>query len=475
MLRPATPLTVLYFVAFVLLLLSTLSTPVIKAIPLASYGGINYGVFGACSATECTKIQIGYSLDHLFNKNEEGDFSLSSNTRQDLSAILIVHPVAAFLTLICFGLAAAAHFHSPAHSPRYLLALLILSFPTLLVSLLAFLVDILLFVPHLAWGGWIVLAATILIVASGVVTCAMRRTLVSRKARKKRIAENAAMNGTEYYQSRDLQSMTVATTAPPVLADPLKEPYARAESPPPLDDETKFAQYSSSDANGDSPKDNDTDPLNRPGSLRGNGATRSPPMQLRDQYGNPVPPNGPMRDQYGNIVPPNAIAAAEGLPAPGMRRVGSRGSINSQGSGRSYRSNGSRGPPGPPPPGYAPRGRGGMGPQRGGYGPPRGGYGPPRGGFGPPRGNYYGPPRGGMGPGRGPPPGMRGPPPPGWNAPPNGRSSPYGGPMRDPYRESPPPRNGDDYVGGPSMGDYRSHGPVGQAVEMNDRPGSAAG
>ena len=112
-----------------------------------------------------------------------------------------MHPVAALLTLICFGLAVAAHVHAPSHYPRYLLALLILTVPTLLVTLLAFLVDILLFVPHMAWGGWIVLAATILIIASSVVTCAMRRTLVSRKARKKRIAENAEMNGQNYYEN----------------------------------------------------------------------------------------------------------------------------------------------------------------------------------------------------------------------------------------------------------------------------------
>ena len=125
--------------------------------------------------------------------------------------------MAALLTLICFILAATAHIHSPSHSPRYLLTILILSIPTLLITLLAFLVDILLFVPHLAWGGWIVLVSTILILASGIVTCAMRRTLVSRKARKKRIAENAEMNGQNFYASQ--------------MAEPTG---ARAETPPPL-------------------------------------------------------------------------------------------------------------------------------------------------------------------------------------------------------------------------------------------------
>jgi hypothetical protein len=61
MLRPATPLTVLLFAAFALLLISVLSTPIIKAIPLASFGGVDFGVFGYCQGSTCTSIKIGYN------------------------------------------------------------------------------------------------------------------------------------------------------------------------------------------------------------------------------------------------------------------------------------------------------------------------------------------------------------------------------------------------------------------------------
>jgi hypothetical protein len=63
MLRPATPLSLMLFIAFVLQLLAVLSTPVIKAIPLASFQGVNYGVFGFCSDNDskCSGIHIGYS------------------------------------------------------------------------------------------------------------------------------------------------------------------------------------------------------------------------------------------------------------------------------------------------------------------------------------------------------------------------------------------------------------------------------
>lgn len=62
MLRPATPLSVLLFAAFALLLLSVLSTPIIKAIPLGSWNGVDFGVFGYCDGNRCTPVEIGYDV-----------------------------------------------------------------------------------------------------------------------------------------------------------------------------------------------------------------------------------------------------------------------------------------------------------------------------------------------------------------------------------------------------------------------------
>jgi hypothetical protein len=63
MLRPATPLTLLLFVAFVLLLLSVISTPIVKGIPLASFKGVDFGVFGYCrQGSNCPGIQLGYGM-----------------------------------------------------------------------------------------------------------------------------------------------------------------------------------------------------------------------------------------------------------------------------------------------------------------------------------------------------------------------------------------------------------------------------
>ncbi|OJD20599.1 hypothetical protein ACJ73_08066 [Blastomyces percursus] len=387
LLRPATPLSVLLLTAFVLLLLSVLSTPVVKSIPLAGVDDIKFGTFGYCVGSDCTPIHVGYISNGPFNDaSRDGDFSLPSSVRHSLSPLLIVHPVAAFLTLTCFGLAAAAHFHSPSHSPRYLLGLLILLLPTLLVSLLAFLVDILLFVPHLEWGGWVVLAATILITASGVLTCAMRRTLVSRKARKKRIAENTEMSGENFYNRQNV----IKLDPPPIIPSQNEVSIDSTSSPDSL---PAFARFEANSRT----LDDDRRPLNSGtptstsldsgNNIRLPGDRRSPPAHEGRQYNPPV-------DAYGNPLPPGATGfGPPQMPGPRsdprLRNQYSNSSMGSQrGHGRAYgpprgrggypmrgRGGSYRGPRGTPHHGYGMHGRGGpmgRGMMRGGRGPPPG-------------------------------------------------------------------------------------------------------
>ncbi|KAI9371194.1 SUR7/PalI family-domain-containing protein [Aspergillus egyptiacus] len=412
LLKPATPLTLLLLVAFVLLLLSVLSTPIVKNIPLATFENVEYGVFGYCKAGECTDIHIGYTIEEIRNTgSSDGDFNLPSDARKSLSSILIVHPIAAFLTLICLCLAAAAHFHAPSHSPRYLLGLLILLLPTLLVSLLAFLVDILLFVPHLSWGGWIVLAATIILVTCGVVTCAMRRTLVSRKARKRRIAENAEMSGENYYNRQN--AAAVALGEPKPMAPEAKEtfvmPFQSSESAP------TFATFRTTTRESDddrTPLNNQSDPSTQRPVQDSSYPSRIP--------GEPVA-NNASRDEFGNPLPPVPYNSTSRMHTPGPP---------SDPRMRDQHVDPRRGHP---PPGFVPRGRGGY--------PPRGGSG--RGG--PYRGPYGGP----YGPSSRGAPGMmaRG----GYRPP----------PMTAGYGHGPRPMDEDDLAPFP-----RQQAPVGQAIEM---------
>ncbi|EEH35634.2 hypothetical protein PAAG_06681 [Paracoccidioides lutzii Pb01] len=392
MLRPATPLSVLLLTAFVLLLLSVLSTPVVKSIPLAGVGNIKFGIFGYCVGNNCTPIRVGYSSNGPFGDfSRDSDFSLPSSVRHSLSSLLIVHPVAAFLTLTCFGLAAAAHFHSPSHSPRYLLGLLILLLPTLLVSLLAFLVDILLFVPHLEWGGWIVLAATIMITASGVLTCAMRRTLVSRKARKRRIAENAEMSGENFYNRQN----AVKLDPPAPVKDQTGIAFSNSTSPDSL---PTFALF---EASSRSP-DDDRQPLNSvtPSSVTPDGSFNFRSLDnRRNLAGHESRPYNSPVDEYGNILPPGDAASGPPYlrgPRPDTRPRNqfSNSSMGFQrGRGPSYGPPRGRG-------GYSMRGRGS--PYNGLSNGPRRPF--PHGGYG--MGSRGGPMGSGMmGRGRGPPPG----------------------------------------------------------------------
>ena len=337
-------------------------------------------------------------------------------------------------------LAASTHLHSPSHSPRYLLVLLILLFPTLLITLLAFLVDILLFVPpHLAWGGWIVLGSTILITASGVVTCAMRRTLVSRKARKKRIAGNAEINGAIPYSNRPNASRI---ESPPPLNG---EPTAPADSLPAF---SIYDAKSSKDIDDERIPLNTRSPSNRTvlsnghrgdvsedgseryampargasGGFRGGRGDHNIP---RDDYGNPLPPS----NAFGPLSPPVRRSSADTK----MRQEYSSETLNSQAS----------------------RGRGrGIYPHRGlGRGRP---YGPGRGGGvnGGGRGMAIGPMAADMGRGR-----QEGPPPvyengyPPYPAPERGMGSGPATSPRDPLdaaygrRKSPGPQPGSENYG----------------------------
>ncbi|KAI9751893.1 MAG: hypothetical protein M4579_005850 [Chaenotheca gracillima] len=463
MLRPATPLAVTLFAAFALLLISVISTPIVKGIKLATFNGVDFGVLGYCQGSQCSGPSVGYSA-RAFSGGQGNDFSLPTNTRHSLSSLLIVHPIAAFLTLVLFALAAAAHLHSPSHSPRYLLALLILTLPTLLITLLAFLVDILLFVPHLQFGGWLVLAATILIAASGVLTCAMRRTLVSRKARKKRIAENAEMNGENFYGNQP------APPAPPPLSAQPTAPMVNGS--PGADKLPQFATFDVG-AKGERRASNDDrmplNPTSPTAQSKNGGFTQGVEMAVIDgseRYGDPrtragsEPPNRSRgytggRDEFGNPLPPSS---AFGGPRrersdPRLRHQNSDGTLSSP-------------RPGGPPPfggrgrgGYPPNGRGGRGGSPGGWrGPPpnmppnnysndgsRGGFGGPGMGVG------MGPMRGGRGQ-RGPPPGYGN----GYGGGPPTQGGPYGREQspyaNGPRRPSPGPPSAPGYARRPSPG-----------------------
>jgi hypothetical protein len=463
MLRPATPLAIMLFAAFGLLLLSVLSTPIISVIPLGSWQGVDFGVFGYCDQDGCTPIEIGYDVRPL----SANDFDLPSSTRSTLSSLLIVHPVAAFLTLVMFVLAVVAHFHSPSHSARYTLIMFIVGIVNFLICLLSFLVDVLLFVPHLAWGSYVVLAATILVALSGLVSCAMRRTIVSRKSRQKRIAENAEMSGENYYNRQ--QTTAPATTSSPVHPsvplvsganggnDTLPE-FASFEKKDDQSSDERYPLTARSPSNTSPPGTFTTDQT----TYVNDASTAADAANLRSMSTTPG-----ARDQYGNPLPPQD-AYANPMRSRSIERMGSPGRGGMPPGG--YRGRGGYGGPGGP-------GRGGYNGYgtppggRGGYGPPgRGGYGPPggRGGYGPPPRGYGGPMRGGRAP---PPPSYQG-----SQGPYDRRPPPTGAYGPGPYgssRGSPGPQSGPGYdqsASNVSAGGYAAYNPSRDELPRAESP-----
>ena len=217
--------------------------------------------------------------------------------------------------------------------------------------------------------------STILIVVSGIVTCAMRRTLVSRKARKKRIAENAEMNGDNYYNRQNAHKVD----APPPLSQQPTAPMV--DGAPGADKLPQFATFEDSKTHrieeedriplrslsGTTPStvsgartmisDDGTDRYGGGPSMRGGmGAMGA----LRGGRGGRMY-NGP-RDEYGNpLPPPPAFGSGTGSRSnsqdPQMRRQYSGETVDSQGSRGQGRG------------GYPPRGYGRGGPYSGRGGP----------------------------------------------------------------------------------------------------------
>ena len=211
------------------------------------------------------------------------------------------------------------------------------------------------------------LASTILITASGVVTCAMRRTLVSRKARKKRIAENAEMSGENFYNR---QNDELKFTSPPPLMDEPKTPMVNGA--PGADGLPSFATF---DAARGATGDDERRPLNQRVPSNKTSATA---FESRDdgsdRYGPPRSRSrgryyGP-RDEFGNPLPPSNAFGPSASSSPVERREPSIPTLPDQlpldRSGLQA----------------APReGSYGQSRRRGGY-PTRGGYAPRGGGYG---------------------------------------------------------------------------------------------
>ncbi|ELR04514.1 hypothetical protein VC83_03203 [Pseudogymnoascus destructans] len=102
----------LLFAACILLIITTITAPLIKnlailRVDLENGGTVNFGTFGYCILTDsgntCTNSHIGYSPVPLLDTLGAGDYgSASKNTADALTRVMVLHPVACGLAFLAF-------------------------------------------------------------------------------------------------------------------------------------------------------------------------------------------------------------------------------------------------------------------------------------------------------------------------------------------------------------------------------------
>lgn len=212
--------TFFLFVAFVLLIVVTITSPVVNGLSMmhvdlgrnaASAQEVTFGTFGYCvrgirgASDECTRSKIGYDPAGLMESLDGTDFgSASANTSKGLTRVMVLHPVALGLCFIAFLLCISTGIVG-----SFLAS--IVSLISFIVTLVAMVCDFVAFsiikkdvndngVSRAKWGSgiWLILVAAIftLIGAAVVfVTCCCARKKKASERQKESWNEAPATGG----------------------------------------------------------------------------------------------------------------------------------------------------------------------------------------------------------------------------------------------------------------------------------------
>lgn len=213
--------TFFLFVAFVLLIVVTITSPVVNGISMmhvdlgsnaAAAQEVTFGTFGYCvrgigrgDSDDCTRSKIGYDPAGLMSTLDGTQFgSASASTAKGLTRVMILHPVALGLCFIAFLLCISTGIVG-----SFLAS--IVSFISFIVTLVVMITDFIAFgiikkdvndfgVSRAKWGSgiWLVLVAAIftLIGASVVfVTCCCARKKEDSERHKESWDEAAPATG----------------------------------------------------------------------------------------------------------------------------------------------------------------------------------------------------------------------------------------------------------------------------------------
>lgn len=164
--------------------LPVITVPLTGNLALSRYNNYLYGVFGWCHLASngtaiCTAPSVGYTDLQVDMSRQRVD--LPSKLKYSFTKLLIVHPLSLIMTFMLWIMVILILLPRLRSSPGYLLVVALYSAPVFLCCLLAFLIDILLFISHLAWTGWLLLASTVVLAICCSLLWTLRRAASVKK------------------------------------------------------------------------------------------------------------------------------------------------------------------------------------------------------------------------------------------------------------------------------------------------------
>ncbi|RLV95686.1 putative membrane protein [Spathaspora sp. JA1] len=181
----------LVLVAFVFLLLATISTPIVTTFALAKTPDSSFGVFGYCTDGKCSSPTYPVELSNIDDKL---NWLLASNTRNTLAKIFILTPIALGFNFFTMVLALICNF---AGSRSVVLAAIVINFIAVLATIISAIITILVFHPYLQWTGWILIGSAAASLISLVIMTLTLTKFVSDEEDIHELALDAARSSAE--------------------------------------------------------------------------------------------------------------------------------------------------------------------------------------------------------------------------------------------------------------------------------------
>ena len=166
-------------ISLVFQLFSVITVPITSNIFIAQYKGYRFGVFGWCKlkASVCSQIRMGYALQDIMLINDNEYLHLPTKAKYALSKLLLVHAISLVCVFMLWLASIVICVFWLRVSKNVLFGAVLWSMVTFMVSLLAFLIDVLMFGSYVTWASWLMLVSAFFVALSGLMICLLIREL----------------------------------------------------------------------------------------------------------------------------------------------------------------------------------------------------------------------------------------------------------------------------------------------------------